>query len=71
MGRNLGKGLANEIRSWVTSGGFLQMYLPQIRGGSGGGGSADCVSCFEYVTRKRRHVLGGFHLYSSQVLIEL
>lgn len=37
---------------------------PQIRGASGGGGSADCVCSVKYFTRERRPLLGGSHLPS-------
>lgn len=53
----------HETGSWVMSGGPTRAHcLPsgaQIRGGSGGGGSADCVCSAEYFTRKRRCLLEG------------
>lgn len=49
----------HETGSWVMSGGPTRAHcLPsgaQIRGGSGGGGSADCVCSAEYFTWGSSH----------------
>ena len=44
----------------------LASLAPQIRGGSGGGGSADCVCRAEYFTRDTRCPSGGSHMKTER-----